>query len=82
MNNEQEKITDVGEYIEKIEIGQDVTIKPSYIPTDETIFTTPEELTRYLLFGTLQTQKIYKIPDFYKNWVESYPTNANFEAII
>lgn len=61
MNNEQEKITDVGEYIESIEIGQDVTIKPSYISTDETIFTTSEDLTRYLLFGTLQTQKIYKI---------------------
>jgi len=61
MNNEQEKITDVGEFIENIEIGQDVTIKPSYISTNETIFTTPEELTRYLLFGTLQTQKIYKI---------------------
>lgn len=61
MNSNQKEIIDVGEYIENISLGQEVTIKPAYISTDETIFINSTELTRYLLFGTLETQKIYKI---------------------
>lgn len=61
MNNRQEEIVDEGEFIESIDIKQDITIKPTYISVDEQIFDNTEDLIRYLLFGTLETQKVYKI---------------------
>ena len=61
MNSTQEEIVNEGEYIESISLKNDVTIKPTYISVSEKIFDNSEDLLRYLLFGTLQTQKIYKI---------------------
>ena len=61
MNNEQEEIVNEGEFIESISIKEDVTIKPTYISVSENIFDNSTDLLRYLLFGTLETQKIYKI---------------------
>ena len=61
MNNAQEEIKNEGEFIESISLKNDVTIKPTYISVSEMIFDNSEDLLRYLLFGTLQTQKIYKI---------------------
>lgn len=61
MLDKQKEIVDVGEYIENISLNQDVTIKPTYISSVETIFTNDIDLTRYLLFGTLNNQKEYKI---------------------
>lgn len=57
----QEKITDTGTNIENIDLKEDITFKESYMSTEDKIFTDSDELTRYLLFGTLKKQKDYVV---------------------
>lgn len=57
----QSKIKDTGTYINNIYIENDMTIKDIYIPADERIYTSSEELTKYLLFGTVEQQKQYVV---------------------
>lgn len=59
MNSTQEPITDTGELIEDIYIQEKITYKESYIPTNEKIFTTADELTMYLMYGTTEKQSTY-----------------------
>lgn len=61
INKTQSQIVDVGTYINNIYIENQMTIKESYIPSDELIYTSSEELTKYLLFGTTEQQKIYNV---------------------
>ncbi len=61
LNETQEPITDVGKYIEDIQIENLITIKKDRIPTDEPIFTNEEDLSKYLLFGTLDAQQKYVV---------------------
>jgi len=63
MNSEQEPIVDVGENIEDIYIQEKITYKEDYISTDEEIFTDKAELTKYLLYGTTESQKTYTVKD-------------------
>lgn len=59
LNETQEEIVDIGKIIEDIRIENKITIKKDNIPVDQTIYTTEEDLSRYLLFGTLEEQKTY-----------------------
>lgn len=59
--NKQKEIEDVGKKVENLYIQNNITIKKTNISTEEQIFTTPEDLSQYLLFGTLETQKDYKV---------------------
>jgi murein DD-endopeptidase MepM/ murein hydrolase activator NlpD len=59
IKNQQKEIKDYGKKIENIYIEEDTTIKKGRISTNEKIFTHENELTRYLLFGTLEEQKKY-----------------------
>ncbi len=59
LNSEQEEITDTGEIIENVYIKDDITYRKEYISTDEMIFTNADDLTRYLLYGTLEKQNTY-----------------------
>lgn len=61
LDGKQEEIVDVGTYVEDITLGQEVTIKPSYISINETIYDDVTDLTRYLLFGENLNKKSYKI---------------------
>jgi len=61
INKTQKQITDVGTYINNIYIENQMTIKETYISTDEQIYTSSDELTKYLLFGTTDQQKIYNV---------------------
>lgn len=61
INKTQTQIKDTGTYINNIYIENDMTIKEVYIPADEKIYTTSEELTKYLLFGTVEQQKQYVV---------------------
>lgn len=61
INKTQSQIKDTGTYINNIYIENDMTIKEVYIPADEKIYTTSEELTKYLLFGTVEQQKQYVV---------------------
>ncbi len=57
--NSQEKITNTGKIIESIYIQNEMTIKQNKISTSDIIFTNTSDLSKYLLFGTLEEQKKY-----------------------
>ncbi len=58
-NNTQPEIKTTGSIIENIDIEQDVSIKESYISTEEPIYLDTESLTKYLLFGSSSTESEY-----------------------
>ena len=62
-NNTQEEIKDEGERIESIYWEEDVTIKKALISIKENIFTSSDDLSKYLLFGTTEKQKTYTVKD-------------------
>lgn len=57
----QEEITDSGSMIENIDLYEEVTYKETLISTDEKIFTDVLELSKYLLYGTLDEQETYVV---------------------
>lgn len=59
----QEEIKDTGSIIENIDLEEKITYKEDYIPTDKQIFTNAEELTKYLLYGTLNKQETYIVKE-------------------
>lgn len=60
-NNTQSEIEETGSLIENIYIDNEITIKKGKIPADEYIYTDVNELSKYLIFGTLEEQKTYKV---------------------
>lgn len=62
-NDNQKEIEDVGKIIENIYIKNKITIKKSKIPVDKNIYQSEEELSKYLLFGTVKDQAKYTIKD-------------------
>lgn len=63
INKTQPEIKDVGSIIEDIYIKNQITITEGRISTEEKIFTSVEELNKYLLFGTTKEQKKYKVKE-------------------
>ena len=61
MNGTQEEIKDLGSKVENIDLYEDITYKEMLIPTDERIFTDAQELSKYLLYGTLDEQETYTV---------------------
>ena len=63
LNNEQKEIEsgDTGTVIENIYIENKVTVKETNIPSDETIYENVDDLSKYLLFGTLDEQQKYTV---------------------
>lgn len=59
--NTQKEITDTGEIISSIYFEETMTIKKDLVSTEEYIFSTADELSRYLLFGTLESQAKYSV---------------------
>ncbi len=57
----QKEITETGEVITSVYFQETMTIKKDLISTKETIFYDTSELSRYLLFGTLEEQAKYNI---------------------
>ena len=60
-NDTQKEIETTGSIIEKIYISEDVTISENYVSTDELIFTDVTNLTKYLLFGSLDKDEEYTV---------------------
>ena len=56
LEGKQSKITKTGSTIKDINIRENITIKESYLSTEDNIFTNSTDLSKYLLFGTTQTQ--------------------------
>ena len=64
MANEVKSLeSSVGEIIENIYVEDDIKIKETNIPTNELIFMDSDSLTRYLIFGSDTTEKIYTVKD-------------------
>lgn len=61
LNGTQEEVKDVGTEITNIYLNNDVTIKKTYIPTDEKIITDKDVLNMYFLFGTTNLTSKYKV---------------------
>ncbi len=61
INDDQAKITTTGSVIENVYIENEMTIKQNKISVDDKIFTDSNLLSKYLLFGTLEEQKTYKV---------------------
>src|SRR5699024_1147061 len=63
LNNDQKEIEsgDTGTIIENIYIENKVTVKETNIPSDETIYENVDDLSKYLLFGTLDEQQKYTV---------------------
>ena len=62
-NKTQAEITETGTKIESIYWNEDITIKEDYISTENYIFTNAADLSKYLLFGTVDRQKEYIVKD-------------------
>lgn len=63
LNNTQKEIEDVGTIIENIYIDNKIIIKEAHIPVDKTIYENEEDLSKYLLFGTLEEHQSYTIQE-------------------
>ena len=59
----QEEIKETGSIIENLYIKNNITIKESKIPVDKTIYSTSEDLSKFLLFGTTEEQQKYTVQD-------------------
>ena len=74
----QEEVKDSGSMIENIDIEEDITYKETLIPTDEQIFVDSDELSKYLLYGTLGKQETYivKADDSIESIASSHKLNV------
>lgn len=61
MNDTQPEIKTTGTIIEDVYIKNGITVKEGRISTEALIFTDEDELTKYLLFGTLEKQEEYTV---------------------
>lgn len=59
INDTQVEIVDTGKTIENIYFEEKITIKEAYLSVNDVIIDNQSDLTKYLLFGTLEDQKEY-----------------------
>ncbi len=62
-NDTQKPIVDQGEIIENLYIDAKIDFKEAYLPVNEKIYTSEEELTEYLLFGSNENMSSYTVKD-------------------
>lgn len=79
INETQSLIVDTGEIIENLYQEDKIEFKEAFIPVDEKIYTTEEELTTYLLFGEKQQMSFYKVAkgDTLESVAENNKMNVN-----
>ena len=58
-NGTQTEITETGSTIENVYWNEDIKIKKAYLSTEEYIYTNSSDISKYLLFGTLDEGKKY-----------------------
>lgn len=61
LNDDQEEIKETGRIIEDVYVQNDILIKEDNISIKEQIFLTSDDLSKYLLFGTLEEQQKYTV---------------------
>lgn len=57
----QAKIETTGTELETVYVDEDITVKEYNIPVTETIYTETSNLSKYLLFGTVEDQAVYTV---------------------
>lgn len=62
-NGTQPEIVETGSKIENVYWNEDIKIKESYLSTEEYIYTNSSDVSKYLLFGTLEEGKKYTVKD-------------------
>lgn len=62
-NGTQPEIVETGSTIENIYWQEDIKIKEDFLSTEEYIYTNSSDISKYLLFGTLEDGKKYKVKD-------------------
>jgi hypothetical protein len=62
-NGTQPEIVDTGSTIENVYWDEDIKIKKAYLSTEEYIYTNSGDISKYLLFGTLEEGKKYTVRD-------------------
>lgn len=63
INNTQIEIKDKGKKIENVYFEEKITIKDAYLSVDEEIITNKNDLTKFLLFGTLEQHAQYTVKE-------------------
>lgn len=61
VDDTQVKIETTGEEIQNVYVNEDITVKETNIPVDETIYTDENALANYLLYGKNQTGTEYTV---------------------
>lgn len=61
IDDTQVKITSTGENIQNVYVNEDITVKETYIPVDQKIYTDYNDLAQYLLYGKNRTETIYEV---------------------
>ena len=61
LNNTQEEITSTGRIIENIYVDQKINIKETNIPVDDKIYTSEDELAKFILFGSNPVSTKYTV---------------------
>lgn len=62
-NGTQTEIVETGSKIENVYWEEDIKIRESYLSTDDYIYTNSSDISKYLLFGTLEEGKKYIVKD-------------------
>lgn len=63
INDNQVEITDTGKIIENLYFEEKITIKEAFLDVEDMIIDNQKDLTKYLLFGTLEDQKEYTVKE-------------------
>ena len=61
LSGEQEVVKDTGKEITNVYLNNQVSVKKSYISTEEEIFTDADSLSMYFLYGTTDLKSKYKV---------------------
>ena len=78
INGEVIEIKDTGERIENIYFDENITIKETYLSTEDKIFTNADDLTRYLMFNDKPAEDyVVQKGDTIKNIAEENKLNTN-----
>lgn len=59
----QSEITETGTKIKSIYWDEEITIKKTYLNTNDYIFTNENDISKFLLFGTIEKQKEYTVKE-------------------
>ena len=78
-NEIKKTVIDTGEVIENLYVDAKITFVEAYLPVNEKIYTTEEELTEYLLFGNNKEMSTYTVKsgDTLENVAENNKMNVN-----